>query len=1207
MSISDKSQLSSDDNAVQPLQLRPMSPKYDENQHKRYVKRLMNALYDQNCKSVALSGSYGSGKSSILEQFVKEANGAGHFVAKVSLATFNAELYQQSNNDESPLTALLEREILGQLLYQGDPKKAPKSSFNQIHNTTPWRKGLNTLVMSLAIFSVIIFVFLMQSYSSNDLKNLISTLLNGDKDAAHYSFMTLAGAAIIIFFLISLVCSYALSFIDKTHLKSISASGFSLTVSDGENDSSYFNKYRDELIYLFEANNYDTVIFEDIDRFDDLGIFDELRKLNETLNLAPGIVGKKGDKIVRFIYAVKDSIFVPANEFDAGSKEVLGSGRVKFFDIIISVVPFISMFNANEMAAKEFESELEDAKSTKEGQRFSDLLLLAAPYIADMRLIISIHNDYQVMVQEMGSPSFDKPSPLGLTCTGILAIAIHKNLYPLEYEDLRIHKGKLNELYDIHQGGINRLLPGLLSVKSMCERCKQSDCVPDDVAEILGKILEEALDKRTVNIRCITLCSVAYYLNKNETNNIFSSRFWDRFFEIEPGECVYIGHNNGSGYPGIGLTKSEFLNLLNLVFPDAEIYRFMQNGPLDAVVRLASEIELIRTADFSTRPDLLCPASVTAKEEHMEPFASIVKRTVGDGIVSELILGGFIGKDFDLYISKYPSDAKPHAVNFVYHCYERGVQDLDYALNNDDCCAVLNIIPTNHLAQPCCFNRYLFSYILDRKDQGLSTVAQGAIVAMVDGIIENFSSSGKQLIKRLLEDYPNNRTHAHRFISTLLERTDRAFDILVDSSIDSCSLQSQRELMSYAFTNMNPDISYTYESSSSWLSNNIESLSIPRVAEDEVGTNAIAKYINRCSISIHNLSALGDRLGMAVVNFENYDVTRANLLFACKTSGLPTLDTLEEVYPVVYEKVTSSEAALASYLNAMEPQEHSATQFAPFVFSGLCRRVATWQFSADIDNLARTIVERIKPDTEAVNLDDFYPINSGDKLNVMGRALIRELILNQRVARTYRNACYILKLEDFDKAIYERSLFDRFLSQGSISEMHNDLSNNSLDVDELARGLLYRAHLTSDDLIFIMPKLKGIREDSFPIKVDSSTIGEINCDKPTIVKLAEHDLIAPLNVIYDHLDGGNWNSRRKILKKLLHENPPKAWDALPTLYACDLPRIVAAAKSWGSWLAKDIASDPEYYIDRCREDDSEKNRVRLEIDEKAKSVGLLSS
>lgn len=50
-----------------------MTPKYDESQHRRYVDCLRNALYEQNCKSVALSGSYGSGKSSILEQFVKEA------------------------------------------------------------------------------------------------------------------------------------------------------------------------------------------------------------------------------------------------------------------------------------------------------------------------------------------------------------------------------------------------------------------------------------------------------------------------------------------------------------------------------------------------------------------------------------------------------------------------------------------------------------------------------------------------------------------------------------------------------------------------------------------------------------------------------------------------------------------------------------------------------------------------------------------------------------------------------------------------------------------------------------------------------------------------------------------------------------------------------------------------------------------------------
>ena len=129
-----------------------MTPKYDESQHRRYVKRLRNALYEQNCKSVALSGSYGSGKSSILEQFVKEAKEDGHSVAKVSLATFNADLYRQEGSDDFSITALLEREILGQLLYQGDPSKAPKSSFNQIHNASFWSKIKSAMPVSLIIF-----------------------------------------------------------------------------------------------------------------------------------------------------------------------------------------------------------------------------------------------------------------------------------------------------------------------------------------------------------------------------------------------------------------------------------------------------------------------------------------------------------------------------------------------------------------------------------------------------------------------------------------------------------------------------------------------------------------------------------------------------------------------------------------------------------------------------------------------------------------------------------------------------------------------------------------------------------------------------------------------------------------------------------------------------------------------------------------------
>lgn len=1181
-----------------------MTPKYDESQHRRYVDRLRNALYEQNCKSVALSGSYGSGKSSILEQFVKEAKEGGHSVAKVSLATFNADLYRQGDCADFSITALLEREILGQLLYQGDPAKAPKSSFNQIHNASLWCKVKSAMPVSLIIFIALIGALIFHFSKTVTSASCLTFIADFGKERLQM-LMTLAVLLAAAYSAISLICGYVLWVFDKARIKSISASGITLSITADEDCASYFNKYRDELIYLFEVNGFDTVIFEDIDRFDDLAIFEELRKLNDLLNMAPGVVGKEGNKVVSFVYAVKDSIFALDRESDQDSREVLGSGRVKFFDMIISVVPFISKFNANEMFAKVFESELEQAKSTTEGQRFSDLLLLAAPYIADMRLMISIRNDYLVMVQEMGSPSFDKPSSLGLTCTGILAIAIYKNLYPLEYEDLRIHRGKLNELYDIHQRGINHAVMQLSAEIKIREQCEVNDCIPDGVAETLGNHLIQALTKRLDSINQLSIESDEFDINTNENDSVCTAKFWNCFLELNPDDILYIGRNRSYGYPRFKLTKSEFLSLLDVGLPDIGIQDFMQNGLKESCSVISSKIESIRIFDFYTNPNLLCPTDTVNQKDHLEPFSSIVKNSIGEGLVFELIMSGFIRKDFDLYISKYPSDAKPRVVNFIYHCYQRGVQDLDYALDNNDCQAVLNIIPTSHLGKSCCFNRHLFVYVLSRKVVEPSFKTHDAITTMVDGIIDNFPGSGKQLLERLLEGYPNNRSQVQTLITTLLAQTERAFDILVDSSKDTCSERSQYELMSYALANMNSETPYSCKSSSSWLSDNIELMSIARIVVNQSKAIKIANYLKRCAITIHDLSSLGEQLGMSVVDLGNYDVTRVNLLFACKTSRMPTLDTLDEACPVVYARIISSEEALASYLNAMEPTEYTATQFAPFVFNGLCRGVESWQQSADVDSLAGTIIERVDPDAEAVNLDVFCPLDSIGELNVMGRALIRELILNNKAAYTYRNAIYILKLENVDSDCRNLNLFDGFMGRGSIAEMLKNLNSVIPNVDEFANGLLYRTHLSSEELLSAMLELKEIEEDFFPITVVSGTIGELNYDKPTVVALAEHGLIDPLGVVYEYLDGSNWNFRKKILKKLLRENPNKDRSNLPQLYACDLPRIVAVVKSWSSWLAEDIVSDPHYYINQCCKDDSEKEKVLMEIKKKAESLGLI--
>ena len=1025
-------------------------------------------------------------------------------------------------------------------------------------------------------------------------------------DSLHHCLLLSIVIASVAFFLSMIISACLLLSINILHLKLISASGLNLSLDKEVGDSSYFNKYRDELIYLFEINKYDTVIFEDIDRFDDLGIFDELRKLNDLLNLAPGIVGKKGNKVIRFVYAIKDSIFTFCNESKGASKEVLGSGRVKFFDMVISVVPFISKFNANEMAAKVFASELKDAGQTDEGTRYSDLLLLAAPYIADMRLMVSIRNDYLVMTQEMGSPSFGNPSALGLTCTGILAIAIYKNLYPLEYEDLRIGKGKLNELYDIHLKGINRLLPQLSAAKKLLQFCKEFGGSLDDVAETLGNELKEAFDKRVSSIERLTLGTDSFHTRRDYSNNIFETEFWEEFFSLDSEDCLYVGQRHETGGQGIKLTKREFLDLFGVEISDIGMRDLVISGFTDSsLASMDSKIEQLRTADFYSKQDLLCPINTNGGEERLESFAKIVKQIIGDELVCELILEGYLRKDFDLYISIYPNEAKPRVVNFVYHCYQRGVQDLDYFLDDDDCSAVLKIIPTVHLDRPCCFNRYLLSHILGKGGAPSTTVGRDAVITTVNGIINNYTSSGRQVIERLLEEYPNNKGLVHKFISALLNQTERAFDIIIESSGSVCETRSQRELVSYAFENMNLDTSYECELSSSWMSANIETMSIADAVSDETRADAISNYLNRCSITIHELSTLGAKLGSSVAELGNYDVTRANLLFACRTLELPTLDTLEEAYPSVYRRVVSSEDALNSYLAAINPGEYSIDGFPPFIYTSLCRAAVSWSDSANVDELASSIIAKVKLEGGEVNLSELDPNNPIENINALGIALVRELVFNQKVAGTLSNANFILRLESFDELSSELCLFDRFIKEFSIYEMHGDQTLEASDVLNLANGLMYRAHPASANLLNALTRLRAMNNSIFPLMVNGETIDKMHCSEFTLVDLIECNFIGPASAVYEYLDGSKWNSRRKILKKLLQDNPSKDRSILPRLFSCDLPRIVSAAKSWGSWLAVDIASYPHYYLDQSCEDDSEKAKVIAEIEDKAKKHDLL--
>ena len=126
-------------------------------------------------------------------------------------------------------------------------------------------------------------------------------------------------------------------------------------------DKSIFNKYLDEILYFFEVNNYNIVIFEDLDRFKNPEIFVKLRELNFLINNYD-----KVDRKVVFIYAIKDDVFL--------SKE-----RTKFFYFIIPVIPYLNSTNSYEILRKYV---LKVSTSIDE-----DYINDIAPYIDDMRLM----------------------------------------------------------------------------------------------------------------------------------------------------------------------------------------------------------------------------------------------------------------------------------------------------------------------------------------------------------------------------------------------------------------------------------------------------------------------------------------------------------------------------------------------------------------------------------------------------------------------------------------------------------------------------------------------------------------------------------------------------------------------------------------------------------------------------------------------------
>lgn len=135
------------------LNLASLAPEYSEEHHGVYLSAVKRAIDEQpDVKNIALAGTYGTGKSSVLRQL------RGVYperVIELSLLTLGAkpetvEVTDDMNPAAGTTTNRIQKEIVKQLLYQQKPTDAPESRFRRISRVR-WKFELLLAGIAVAV------------------------------------------------------------------------------------------------------------------------------------------------------------------------------------------------------------------------------------------------------------------------------------------------------------------------------------------------------------------------------------------------------------------------------------------------------------------------------------------------------------------------------------------------------------------------------------------------------------------------------------------------------------------------------------------------------------------------------------------------------------------------------------------------------------------------------------------------------------------------------------------------------------------------------------------------------------------------------------------------------------------------------------------------------------------------------------------------
>lgn len=723
------------------------SPKTNIKSNNKNIKMLKEALKNKKNKNIAISGKYGSGKSSIIKSFFnKPLNKLLYNPIFVSLGMFENSL---EVNDLDKFSQQVEKSIIQQILYTERADNLPDSNISRIGKVRiKHYKSLIFLITTITCIFLIKDGIITWEYFINIFRNLKEyILLLIENNKLILLGLTALLIACVIFMLtcfIKWIFKSLARIIKNLKIKNIIINLKSTQIEiSSKKEESLINKYLDELVYFFSITNYKTIIIEDLDRFINknnneeinqkinkkiLIIFQKLKELNEILNNS-----KEIKRRICFIYAVKDDLFENQHE------------RTKFFDFIVPVIPILSTYNSY--------AELERQITERNININKSVLLELADYIDDYRLMSSIVNEYILYNEVLEKEQLDTNK--------LFALIVLKNIKPVEFDALMEDRGNIYEILKKQSEIVSNIQKKYLI---------QINLNKEHIQKLKEENLKSFKELKLILLGMLCNKSASGYRNGSMTVEEFLKDSTTKEFIESQKIDIYIS-GRGTYYENVifrEMEKEEFIERANTI---EEKYNRKKEILERENSRLLTEINSIKRRSLK---ELLSNSEIDLSE---------IKGECGE-LEFNLILNGYIDENYKEYMFKFKESEliKKQDNLFIYNNKGNKPTEFDYTLNNVE--LIIDMLEEKFFGSTNILNFNIAEYLLNSKEEKHKTKKMELLKLLIGETDEN----KEDLINSFIYSFISRGSKYYKLLNGLYELDDqiilKLLDYYKENSID---------------------------------------------------------------------------------------------------------------------------------------------------------------------------------------------------------------------------------------------------------------------------------------------------------------------------------------------------------------------------------------------------------------------------------------